>query len=157
MSKPLELLIADVVESDACSGCGGCTLLDAGLTMGLDAAGYARPRYDAPSQPAPGASVVRALAAEGVVAEPIILSFFCAGTPSQLATDALATELIRDQPVADLWYRGRGWPATTGSRTRTATRSSTRARASARSSPAPRAASNSRGRRSQTARSSRKS
>ncbi|MFF1632835.1 Coenzyme F420 hydrogenase/dehydrogenase, beta subunit C-terminal domain [Leifsonia sp. NPDC058248] len=44
--------------------------------------------------------------------DPIILSFFCAGTPSQHATEALAQSLgvPDDEPLADLWYRGRGWP-----------------------------------------------
>jgi coenzyme F420 hydrogenase subunit beta len=44
--------------------------------------------------------------------DPLLLSFFCAGTPSQGATDRLVTELGLDEDVAlsDLWYRGRGWP-----------------------------------------------
>ncbi len=44
--------------------------------------------------------------------EPILLSFFCAGTPSQHATDELLATLgVRaDDPLDDLWYRGRGWP-----------------------------------------------
>ncbi len=44
--------------------------------------------------------------------EPILLSFFCAGTPSQDATDELLARLgVRaDEPLSDLWYRGRGWP-----------------------------------------------
>ncbi len=43
---------------------------------------------------------------------PLLLSFFCAGTPSQQATDALLTELgIPEQaPVSTLRYRGNGWP-----------------------------------------------
>ena len=43
---------------------------------------------------------------------PLYLSFFCAGTPSQLATDALVSGLgfeVGDE-ITDLWYRGRGWP-----------------------------------------------
>ena len=45
-------------------------------------------------------------------AAPILLSFFCAGTPSQHATDELLAMLgvAPDEPVDDLWYRGRGWP-----------------------------------------------
>ncbi len=48
----------------------------------------------------------------GAEQQPLLLSFFCAGTPSQLATDALVTELglPADAQLADLWYRGRGWP-----------------------------------------------
>jgi coenzyme F420 hydrogenase subunit beta len=44
--------------------------------------------------------------------DPVLLSFFCAGTPSQHATDRLAAELGSPlgTPVKDLWYRGRGWP-----------------------------------------------
>lgn len=44
--------------------------------------------------------------------DPILLSFFCAGTPSQHATEELLSTLGvgPDEPVDDLWYRGRGWP-----------------------------------------------
>lgn len=44
--------------------------------------------------------------------DPVILSFFCAGTPSQHATDALVESLgvPAAEPLSDLWYRGRGWP-----------------------------------------------
>ncbi|HWH25856.1 MAG TPA: Coenzyme F420 hydrogenase/dehydrogenase, beta subunit C-terminal domain [Pseudolysinimonas sp.] len=55
--------------------------------------------------------------------DPLVLSFFCAGTPSARATDQLLRELqIEDAaPVDELWYRGRGWPgeftATSGSTT----------------------------------------
>lgn len=55
-------------------------------------------------------SAVRALAEESGQAAPLLLSFFCAGTPSQAATDRLAGELAGDGEVADLWYRGHGWP-----------------------------------------------
>lgn len=43
---------------------------------------------------------------------PLLLSFFCAGTPSQHATDALLTSLdiAVDDPVTALRYRGNGWP-----------------------------------------------
>lgn len=43
---------------------------------------------------------------------PILLSFFCAGTPSQHATDRLVESLgvPSAEPVKNLWYRGRGWP-----------------------------------------------
>lgn len=44
--------------------------------------------------------------------EPLLLSFFCAGTPSQHATDQLLVDLgvPADADLSDLWYRGRGWP-----------------------------------------------
>ncbi|SHE24680.1 Coenzyme F420 hydrogenase/dehydrogenase, beta subunit C-terminal domain [Actinomyces glycerinitolerans] len=47
---------------------------------------------------------------------PIILSFFCAGTPDQRATDRLLDELFtgtdadRTRPLCDMRYRGHGWP-----------------------------------------------
>ena len=58
------------------------------------------------------ASGVRAYARAKSLPPPIILSFFCAGTPQQSATDELIEELglPADTPLADMWYRGRGWP-----------------------------------------------
>ena len=55
-------------------------------------------------------SAVRATS--GVGAHPLLLSFFCAGTPSQKATESLVEQLgiATDTPLRDLWYRGRGWP-----------------------------------------------
>ncbi|MDM7830691.1 Coenzyme F420 hydrogenase/dehydrogenase, beta subunit C-terminal domain [Cellulomonas edaphi] len=41
---------------------------------------------------------------------PLLLSFFCAGTPSARSTDAMLDQLGVDEPLDDLWYRGRGWP-----------------------------------------------
>jgi coenzyme F420 hydrogenase subunit beta len=42
---------------------------------------------------------------------PILLSFFCAGTPSQHATDQLIEELgLEIQNVSSVRYRGNGWP-----------------------------------------------
>jgi coenzyme F420 hydrogenase subunit beta len=60
-------------------------------------------------------SAIRALRTTGRtedVDDPILLSFFCAGTPSQLATDDLLAKLgvPADRSIDDLWYRGRGWP-----------------------------------------------
>jgi coenzyme F420 hydrogenase subunit beta len=44
-------------------------------------------------------------------AGPVMLSFFCAGTPSQKATDQLAQTLGTPvDEVAELRYRGNGWP-----------------------------------------------
>lgn len=228
----LDTEIARVVASDNCSGCGGCLLLDDGLALELDGAGFARPTRVAGStaaadavsrfrascpgltvsaQHAPGAirhptmgSVLGAweawatdgdirragssggtltaladwLTATGRVARvtgaapasqdarrtvsvtitsrdealaaassrygpvtgapgslapdsavvgvpcrisavralapgddaPVLLSFFCAGTPSQQATDALADVLGAPGPSAALRYRGDGWP-----------------------------------------------
>lgn len=60
------------------------------------------------------AAALRALHAgePGGDTEPLLFSFFCAGTPSQTATTALLTDLgvQPDQHVDELWYRGRGWP-----------------------------------------------
>jgi coenzyme F420 hydrogenase subunit beta len=42
---------------------------------------------------------------------PLRLSFFCAGTPSQRATDALSAELgVPADDAVSLRYRGNGWP-----------------------------------------------
>lgn len=43
--------------------------------------------------------------------QPLLLSFFCAGTPSQWATDHLANQLgVNPMEVDTLKYRGGGWP-----------------------------------------------
>lgn len=60
-------------------------------------------------------SAIRSIGASGRIRgadDPILLSFFCAGTPSQLATDELLARLgvDGDEPIDELWYRGRGWP-----------------------------------------------
>lgn len=58
------------------------------------------------------ASALRAMRPPGSADGPLLLSFYCAGTPSQSATDSLVTAL-GVQPggaLRDLWYRGRGWP-----------------------------------------------
>jgi coenzyme F420 hydrogenase subunit beta len=53
---------------------------------------------------------VRALAEVQAKAAPLLLSFFCAGTPNQAATDALVAELAGQARPTAMWYRGRGWP-----------------------------------------------
>ncbi|WP_067196939.1 Coenzyme F420 hydrogenase/dehydrogenase, beta subunit C-terminal domain [Microbacterium sp. XT11] len=58
-------------------------------------------------------AALRAAAPDVVDGEaPLLLSFFCAGTPSQKATDSLLDELgiAPDRPVDALRYRGNGWP-----------------------------------------------
>ena len=55
-------------------------------------------------------SALRALAEETGQDAPLLISFFCAGTPSQRATDSLVQQLSGDGDIADLWYRGHGWP-----------------------------------------------
>ena len=51
-------------------------------------------------------------AALSTPARPLYLSFYCAGTPSQRATDELVSSLgfPPHAVLDDLWYRGRGWP-----------------------------------------------
>lgn len=58
------------------------------------------------------ATALRALAIDRAVEAPLLMSFFCAGTPNQDATHSLVRELgIPDAAtMKDLWYRGRGWP-----------------------------------------------
>ncbi len=57
-------------------------------------------------------SAIRALSGGELGDSPVLLSFFCAGTPSQHATEQLIRDLGGPEPneVTDLWYRGRGWP-----------------------------------------------
>jgi coenzyme F420 hydrogenase subunit beta len=57
-------------------------------------------------------SALRALAGANGTEPPLLLSFYCAGTPRQTATTELLGSLGIDEtrPLADLWYRGRGWP-----------------------------------------------
>jgi coenzyme F420 hydrogenase subunit beta len=44
---------------------------------------------------------------------PLLLSFFCAGTPSQFATERLIQQLGHDvDSVTQIRYRGDGWPGT---------------------------------------------
>lgn len=58
------------------------------------------------------ASAVRGLARTSGRPAPLVLSFFCAGTPSQHATDAVLESLgaPRDADLVRLRYRGEGWP-----------------------------------------------
>jgi len=62
-------------------------------------------------------SALRRLNADG---NPLIMSFFCAGTPSARATDTLLRNLgVEDEAnVDELWYRGRGWPGRFTARSR---------------------------------------
>lgn len=57
-------------------------------------------------------SAIRAMSDQNSDDAPILLSFFCAGTPSQNATEQLIRDLGGPEPdqVTDLWYRGHGWP-----------------------------------------------
>jgi coenzyme F420 hydrogenase subunit beta len=57
------------------------------------------------------ASALSALVEHRGTERPIILSFFCAGTPSQHATERLVRELGLDpDELSALRYRGHGWP-----------------------------------------------
>lgn len=43
--------------------------------------------------------------------DPVLLSFFCAGTPSQRATDSLVRKIgLEPDRLTSLRYRGEGWP-----------------------------------------------
>lgn len=54
---------------------------------------------------------LRSVAAATTTSEPILLSFFCAGTPSQDATQVLVESLgVAKDDVSTLHYRGDGWP-----------------------------------------------
>lgn len=64
------------------------------------------------AKPCEASALRRLLDEREAVERPLILSFFCAGTPSQLATDDLVRELgVSDETtVSNLRYRGCGWP-----------------------------------------------
>jgi coenzyme F420 hydrogenase subunit beta len=56
-------------------------------------------------------AAIRSLGAPRSGEGPLLLSFFCAGTPSQAATEGLVKDLGgEDDVVTEMWYRGRGWP-----------------------------------------------
>jgi coenzyme F420 hydrogenase subunit beta len=57
-------------------------------------------------------SALRALAVRQGRPAPLLLSFFCAGVPSQNATDALVSRLgiPPEEALSQLRYRGGGWP-----------------------------------------------
>lgn len=50
--------------------------------------------------------------ARGQIEKPLLFSFFCAGVPSQQATERLLTELgiPEGSPLRTMRYRGHGWP-----------------------------------------------
>jgi coenzyme F420 hydrogenase subunit beta len=57
------------------------------------------------------ATALRQLTEHRGAERPLVLSFFCAGTPSQHATDGLVSDLGVDlETLAALRYRGEGWP-----------------------------------------------
>lgn len=64
------------------------------------------------AKPCEASALSRLLDERQVADRPILLSFFCAGTPSQRATDDLVRELgvDDDASVTALRYRGCGWP-----------------------------------------------
>jgi coenzyme F420 hydrogenase subunit beta len=80
-----ERAVVRVVDSGNCTGCGACTLLDAGLTMRLDGAGFARPARVGESTPSPDALrrfkamcpgvVVRAVTPAGTKRHPTMGSY----------------------------------------------------------------------------------
>jgi coenzyme F420 hydrogenase subunit beta len=63
-------------------------------------------------KPCEASALRQLMSSRGRVDSPILLSFFCAGVPSQQATERLLTELGIPQaaPLRTLRYRGHGWP-----------------------------------------------
>lgn len=64
------------------------------------------------AKPCEASALSRLAEVRGDLERPIILSFFCAGTPSQSATDDLVDELLPEpgDEVLSVRYRGCGWP-----------------------------------------------
>lgn len=79
--------------------------------VGVAAIATRDPRHVVTAKPCE-VSAVRALTGGRIGETPLLLSFFCAGTPSQHATDQLVRYLGGPEPskITELWYRGRGWP-----------------------------------------------
>ena len=70
-----------------------------------------KPRQSFVGKPCETYAVSRLLKPTRDGESPVLLSFFCAGTPSQHATDKLVTELGFDPAATtSLRYRGNGWP-----------------------------------------------
>lgn len=61
-------------------------------------------------KPCEAYAVRRATDRGSAVKSPFILSFFCAGVPSQKATDRLVSRLAPGGDVDTVRYRGNGWP-----------------------------------------------
>ncbi len=58
-------------------------------------------------------------------ARPLLMTFFCAGTPSQHATESLVAQMgIQIRDVVGLRYRGNGWPGRFALKTRSGSRHS---------------------------------
>ncbi|MFC3398999.1 Coenzyme F420 hydrogenase/dehydrogenase, beta subunit C-terminal domain [Microbacterium amylolyticum] len=56
-------------------------------------------------------AAARAITSESQGSAPLMLSFFCAGTPSQHATDSLVRKLgLETNNLMSMRYRGGGWP-----------------------------------------------
>lgn len=57
-------------------------------------------------------SAIRQLSDKRGMTSPVLLSFFCAGVPSQASTDALIEKLgiPAGSPLRTMRYRGNGWP-----------------------------------------------
>lgn len=74
--------------------------------------GVLDPRGAVVAKPCEASALARMTAGRPEAERPVILSFFCAGTPSQHATDELVRELGVEDPgvVTGLRYRGCGWP-----------------------------------------------
>lgn len=83
-----------------------------GPVAALTAPGALDPRNAVITKPCEASALDRLLKERGEKERPLILSFFCAGVPSQHATDELVRELgVPDgEELTGLRYRGFGWP-----------------------------------------------
>lgn len=63
-------------------------------------------------KPCEASALRRIMDGRGQIERPLLMSFFCAGVPSQLATDRLLRELgiPEGASLRTLRYRGHGWP-----------------------------------------------
>lgn len=63
-------------------------------------------------KPCEASALLRIMDGRGQRERPLLMSFFCAGVPSQFATDRLLREMgiPEGAPLRTLRYRGHGWP-----------------------------------------------
>lgn len=118
-TNPSRTVSVRIIDRDTALAAAGSRY---GPVAALTAPGALEPRNAVITKPCEASALDRLLAGRGTEERPLILSFFCAGVPSQHATDGLIRELgvPEGEELTGLRYRGFGWPgrftATTASR-----------------------------------------
>lgn len=109
-SDPVSTTPVDITEGKQAIQFSGSRYAPVAVLDGLE---MESPRTAIVGKPCEVAAAAQLQGHRGQLVEsgPILLAFFCAGTPSQTATDNLVEYLGLDSgDVASLRYRGNGWP-----------------------------------------------